>query len=92
MRCGCPNCGAFMVHEESGEHVCCVCPACLTRCNACLGTNSVLRKEEVERMKNGEWSPRVQQIQDDLAQVSDEEEAADVSALSDPENPEKTFD
>ena len=92
MRCGCPNCGAFMVHEESGEHLCCVCPECLTRCNACLGTNSVMQKEEVERMKNGEWSARVQAIQDDLTAVADEEDIEAVDVLSAPENPEKFID
>lgn len=49
MRCGCPNCDAFMVHADDQEV--CVCPQCLYRCNACLGTNSVLDRQTVLSMK-----------------------------------------
>lgn len=51
MRCSCPECGAFMEHAETSAS--CVCPVCLTRCNACLGTDSVLSRETVMMMKRG---------------------------------------
>ncbi len=44
MRCGCPSCGAFMVHADR-EESCCVCPDCGYKCNACLGTNTVVSRE-----------------------------------------------
>lgn len=92
MRCGCPKCGQFMVHEESGEHLGCVCPSCLYRCDACLGTNSMISKEEVERLKKGEPNPRVDAIQDDLQKVDDQEEMEALDELECPENPDRTID
>ncbi len=93
MRCGCPVCGQFMVHEESGEHLGCVCPACLYRCSACLGTNSMISREEVERLKKGEPNPRVNVIETDLQQVSeDEEEQSAIDELATPENPDAHAD
>ena len=53
MRCGCPFCDAYMVQSEGAE-VACVCPDCGYRCTACLGTNSLLSKEDVARLKKGE--------------------------------------
>ena len=53
MRCGCPECGAFMVQAD-GAPPRCVCPDCGYTCTACLGTNSVLSREEVAKMKRGE--------------------------------------
>lgn len=38
MVCGCPNCGQLMVHREHGINSMCICPYCLTTCDACLGT------------------------------------------------------
>ena len=38
MRCGCPQCGIYMVQQEKGLLSGCVCPACLHACNACMGT------------------------------------------------------
>ena len=93
MRCGCPNCGQFMVHEESGAHLCCVCPACLYRCRACLGTDSLISREEVERLKMGEPNPRTDVIEADLSQISeDEEEQAAIDELAVPENPDAETD
>ena len=93
MRCGCPNCGEFMVHEESGAYLGCVCPACLYRCSACLGTNSMITREEVERLKKGEPNPRVDAIDDDLQQISEDEEVqAAIDELAQPENPDRETD
>lgn len=59
MRCGCPECGAYMVHAD-GAHVGCVCPDCKYRCTACLGTNSVLSREALRHLKeNPELARRV---------------------------------
>lgn len=40
-----------MIHAESDAS--CVCPNCLRRCSACLGTDSVLSRESVLAMKRG---------------------------------------
>lgn len=50
MRCGCPRCGAFMVQAD-GAAIRCVCPDCGYRCAACLGTNTVMSREEIARLK-----------------------------------------
>jgi hypothetical protein len=54
MRCGCPNCGAFMIHEELSESAC-VCPVCNYRCNACLGTGTAITREDLQKMRETEW-------------------------------------
>lgn len=51
MRCGCPKCGTYMIQSD-GSELGCVCPDCLYRCKACLGTNSVISREDLLRMKN----------------------------------------
>ena len=53
MRCGCLECGAFMIHSE--EKDICVCPDCGYRCNACLGTNTIITREQLSQLKNVEW-------------------------------------
>ena len=50
MRCSCPECDTYMVHSESGEP-CCICPNCFYRCTACLGTNTVISREDLLAMK-----------------------------------------
>ena len=54
MRCSCHVCGTYMVHSESLD-LGCVCPECGYRCNACLGTNTVITREQLESLKNIEW-------------------------------------
>ena len=49
MRCGCPHCGAFMIHSERDNA--CVCPDCLYRCYACQGTGTALTHEMVMELK-----------------------------------------
>ena len=44
-------CGAYMVHSESIS-LGCVCPECLNRCKDCLGTNTLISKEELQKLKN----------------------------------------
>lgn len=53
MRCGCIECGAFMVHAEDKEV--CVCPECGHRCSACLGTNTVVSREKLKDLKFVSW-------------------------------------
>lgn len=36
MRCGCPECGVYMVQQEQGLQSGCVCPHCRHRCRACV--------------------------------------------------------
>ncbi|MBQ7868529.1 MAG: hypothetical protein IJ354_10355 [Clostridia bacterium] len=54
MRCGCPHCEAYMIQSET-EHQACVCPHCGYRCNACLGTNTVITREQLAQLKDVEW-------------------------------------
>ena len=55
MRCSCPECGDFMIHAESDAS--CVCPNCLRRCSACLGTGTALSRESVMAMKQVHTEP-----------------------------------
>ena len=49
MRCGCPVCGAYMIQQEGGAFLGCHCPACDYRCDACMGTDTVLSREEISQ-------------------------------------------
>lgn len=51
MRCSCQNCGTYMVHAESLS-LGCVCPECGARCRACLGTDTVVSRETLRRLKD----------------------------------------
>lgn len=59
MRCGCPECGAYMIQSES-MNLACVCPECGFRCGACMGTNSVVRREDLKK----QLSERMQEAQE----------------------------
>lgn len=48
VRCGCPDCGTYMVHAD-GPELGCVCPECGRRCRDCLGTDTVLSLEQIRR-------------------------------------------
>ncbi|MBR4434660.1 MAG: hypothetical protein IKS90_01010 [Clostridia bacterium] len=50
MRCSCIDCGAYMAQSED-SHLGCVCPECGKRCTACLGTNSLMSRDAVARLK-----------------------------------------
>lgn len=75
MRCGCPECGSFMVQSE-GESPECVCPECSYRCTACLGTNSVVSKEHLRDLtRDPRFSAeRLQGLFDELGRMNDEED------------------
>ena len=74
MRCGCPHCEAYMIQSETG-HMACVCPECGYRCNACLGTNTVITRETLDQLKKVEWfTPHFQ------APVSDEDDPDNASS------------
>lgn len=49
MRCGCPQCGTYMIQSE-GIDFGCVCPECLYRCRACMGTNTVVSRENLRSL------------------------------------------
>lgn len=53
MRCGCIECGAFMIHADDGDV--CVCPECGHRCSACLGTNTVVSREQLQKLTQVSW-------------------------------------
>ena len=46
MRCSCQICGTYMVQSEGIEKGC-VCPECGARCKQCLGTDSVVQRENL---------------------------------------------
>ena len=79
MRCGCIECGAFMVHAEDKDT--CVCPDCGRRCEACLGTNTVVSRERLKDLKFVQWIARdiekAQDANDKGNPVEDQEEDAD---------------
>lgn len=50
MRCGCFECGAYMVQAESMA-LGCVCPQCGYRCRACMGTNTMMDRDAVRSLK-----------------------------------------
>lgn len=49
MRCGCPECGTYMIQSE-GLDIGCVCPDCLFRCRMCMGTNTVVSRENLKHL------------------------------------------
>lgn len=51
MRCSCHVCDTYMVQSE-GLELGCVCPNCGYRCKACLGTDSVIGRESLGKLKD----------------------------------------
>lgn len=47
MQCGCPQCGILMSLSNKGVQSECTCPNCFYACSACLGTKSVMTKEQL---------------------------------------------
>ena len=43
-----------MVHSES-LRLGCVCPQCGARCDACLGTDTVISRDTLKTLKTGPW-------------------------------------
>ena len=72
MRCGCPVCGAYMIQQEGGAFLGCHCPACDYRCDACMGTDTVLSREEISRFL-AEGGGRL----DGLSRLAEEDAALD---------------
>lgn len=55
MRCGCPHCQhSYMIQTERGSNAC-VCADCGYRCNACMGTNTVLSPEQIKMRAEMLW-------------------------------------
>ena len=50
MRCSCHECGTYMVQSE-GLELGCVCPECGYRCKACLGTDTVVSRDDLKKLK-----------------------------------------
>lgn len=68
MRCGCAGCQAFMVHADDMDS--CVCPDCGSRCNACLGTNTVWSRERIAALSTDSFAAQIL-----LEKICKEEEA-----------------
>jgi len=76
MRCSCPECDTYMVHAESMV-LGCVCPDCGTRCTACLGTNTVISRDDLLKMKNDQWfEPSFEGTRPEAPAPRDDEEYA----------------
>ena len=50
MRCSCRLCGTYMIQADSSV-LGCVCPDCGNRCRDCLGTDSVMSREQLAELK-----------------------------------------
>ena len=52
MRCGCPQCGTYMIQSD-GITMGCICPDpdCGYRCTDCLGTKTLISRETLAQMK-----------------------------------------
>ena len=63
-----------MIHSET-DHQACVCPECGYRCNACLGTASMVSREELSKLKDVEWFTPVfdRPLNDEEAQEQDQQ-------------------
>ena len=73
MRCGCIECGAFMIHADDAEA--CVCPECGHRCSACLGTNTVVSREQLKNLAAVRWTNQdIDRARDALAGKDTDEE------------------
>lgn len=66
MRCGCPNCGDYMIQTEGGE-VRCQCPHCGHTCDACMGAGRVLTREDIARLREGTLLPPMPQEEETKA-------------------------
>ena len=74
MRCGCPECGAYMIQSES-LNLACVCPECGHRCSACLGTNTVVSREQLKNLAAVRWiNQDIDRARDALAGKDSDEE------------------
>ena len=68
MRCGCLECGAFMIHADDAE-------ACGHRCSACLGTNTVVSREQLKNLAAVRWiNQDIDRARDALAGKDTDEE------------------
>ena len=56
MRCACPMCGDFMPQAEYGAPGC-ICPGCLYRCAACMGTPGLISREKLREALALAWQP-----------------------------------
>lgn len=73
MRCGCIECGAFMIHAEDRAE--CVCPECGHTCSACLGTNTVVSRDRLKDLKFVSWISRdIKKAQDLLEGRTEDDE------------------
>ena len=70
MRCGCPECGTYMIQSE-GLRIACVCPECLFRCSACMGTNTVVSREQLKNLV----------FTDHTAEHEAQEESGDIDSM-----------
>jgi hypothetical protein len=58
VRCECTECGVYMVHAEDLQ-MGCICPNCQARCTACLGTNSVLSRQQLHQLEDDPFFEKI---------------------------------
>ena len=81
MRCSCKECGTYMVQADS-DLLGCVCPDCGYRCRDCLGTDTVVSRENLGRLAGDpRFSPEALAAnfasQDDPAETDGPDETGD---------------
>ncbi|MBQ6595134.1 MAG: hypothetical protein IJH78_05670 [Clostridia bacterium] len=74
MRCGCKYCGVYMIHAESTV-LGCVCPGCGARCRDCLGTDSVISRDDLRALK-GDPAAFTRFLEDTEADAEEEEDSS----------------
>ena len=77
MRCGCKECGTYMIQADS-DKLGCVCPECGARCRDCLGTDTVVSREALRSLA---FDPRFQPDQL-AANFLPREEEGDIDVLN----------
>ena len=77
MRCSCHVCDTYMVQSE-GLELGCVCPQCGYRCKACLGTDSVVGRDALGKLKDDALL-----MQEILASFDEDDAAQDVDDSAD---------
>ncbi len=81
MRCSCKECGTWMVQADS-DLLGCVCPDCGYRCRDCLGTDTVVGRENLRSLAfDPRFSPDA--IAANFEQDEDDEEEGPGEGFSD---------
>ncbi len=81
LRCSCKECGTWMVQADS-DKLGCVCTVCGYRCDDCLGTDTVVRPENLRSLA---FDPRFSPEAIAANFIGTDDEDGPVPAPSDPD-------